>query len=382
MQQIWEQAAHTTIAGARYEWGSLHFSNFEADGTDPYGWGTLLFPDPTDLVDQNFTLDFHHVTLYGYHTWQILDSLALTAGLSYDDLHKPSDPATPPFATQETTTAQISPKAGFVWTPATNTIFRGAYTRSLSGDDAGQSLRLEPTEVAGFNQAFRSLIPESALSLGDTSGSRFDTFDISLEQKFDTGTYLALSGEILYSKLHDLEGGFIFNEDTFTTLPLGFNRNLYYRERSLTFTADQLLGEQWTAGVRYEVSQADLSVSYPDVNPANLTIVYGPFRASQKYDSVLHTVTLHANWNHPSGLFSILEADWYHQNNDGFSPAEPGDDFWQFNAYAGYRFWHRKAEFTLGLLNLTDQNYQLEPLNLYNEMARDRTLLARLLISF
>jgi len=44
--------------------------------------------------------------------------------------------------------------------------------------------------------------------------------------------------------------------------------------------------------------------------------------------------------------------------------------------------WHRKVEISVGLLNLTDQNYQLEPLNLYNEMARSRTFTARLLISF
>jgi hypothetical protein len=93
-------------------------------------------------------------------------------------------------------------------------------------------------------------------------------------------------------------------------------------------------------------------------------------------------VNLHANWNHPCGLFSVLEGNWYHQSNAGFSPAEPGDDFWQFNAYAGYRFWHRRAEATLGLLNITDQDYRLEPLNLHNEMAHSRTLLARLRIYF
>ena len=64
------------------------------------------------------------------------------------------------------------------------------------------------------------------------------------------------------------------------------------------------------------------------------------------------------------------------------TPAEPGDDFWQFNAFAGYRFLHRKAEVTLGLLNITDQNYNLNPLNLYNELPRSRTLALRLQLSF
>ena len=81
-------------------------------------------------------------------------------------------------------------------------------------------------------------------------------------------------------------------------------------------------------------------------------------------------------------MFSTFEVNWYQQNNSGFSPAEPGDDFWQINVSAGYRFWHRRAEVSAGLLNITDQNYQLEPLNLYNEMARSRTFFMRLLISF
>src|SRR5208282_254367 len=124
------------------------------------------------------------------------------------------------------------------------------------------------------------------------------------------------------------------------------------------------------------LSQANLNLGYPQL-PGNLNP-----QLDQSLESLLQTVNLHANWNHPSGLFSILEGNWYHQNNSGFTPAEPGDDFWQFNAYAGYRMLHRRVEFTVGLLNLFDQNYSLEPLNLYNEMARSRTFLARLKISF
>ena len=43
---------------------------------------------------------------------------------------------------------------------------------------------------------------------------------------------------------------------------------------------------------------------------------------------------------------------------------------------------HRKAEVTLGLLNITDQNYNLNPLNLYNELPRSRTLALRLQLNF
>ena len=73
---------------------------------------------------------------------------------------------------------------------------------------------------------------------------------------------------------------------------------------------------------------------------------------------------------------------WYSQENKGYTPKAPGDDFWQFNAFAGYRFPRRKAEVALGLLNITDQDYRLAPLNVYNELPRTRTLVLRLRLSF
>ena len=375
LQQILETQKHTTIFGARYSFGHVNYQNTDIDNS------LVLFADP---ISQDFNTEFRHLSLYGYHNWQVADSLKLSAGLSYDYLHQPAVVATTPFSRDGKTAVQFSPKAGLVWTPLPNTTFRAAYTRSLSGFANDTSVRIEPTEVAGFNQAFRSIIPNTLV--GDTSGSQLDTVDATLEQKFDTGTYLAVVGEILYSKLLTEEGAFIYYDDSsldYSTYPGTVRKSSDYRERSLTFSVDQLLGQQWTAGARYRLSQANLRINYVDM-PDGLS----PFQARQNLDSVLHTVNLHANWNHPFGLFSVLEANWYHQNNSGYSDqsgnplGDYGDTFWQVNAYAGCRFWHRRAELTFGLLNLFDQNYQLQPLNLYNEMARSRTFLARLRISF
>jgi Tfp pilus assembly protein PilF len=372
LQQIVEQENHTTVVGARYDWGEAAYGNFES------GNGNILnyFPNLDPFLTQNFRLDYHHLSLYGYHTWQMADSFSVTAGLAYDLLHEPADVATTPFVDGEATKAQLSPKAGFIWTPTASTTLRGAYTRSLADFGNAQNDQLQPTEVAGFNQAFASLIPESVAV--DSSGSRFDTFNASLEQKFSTGTYLILAGDILYSEFSPIQGDFVFLTSSplnYSTYPLGFQQSLSYREQTVSARVDQLLGQQWAVGAKYSLSQAQLNTSYPQI-PANLS----PGNAS--IDSVLQTVTLNANWNSPSGLFSVLQGNWYHQSNSGFSPAEPGDDFWQLNAYAGYRFCHRRVELSVGLLNITDQNYALEPLNLYNEMARSRTIMARLLISF
>ena len=70
------------------------------------------------------------------------------------------------------------------------------------------------------------------------------------------------------------------------------------------------------------------------------------------------------------------------QDNSGYGSTEPGDDFWQLNAFAGYRFPRRKAEVMIGLLNITDQDYRLNPLNIYNELPRERTLAFRFRLNF
>ena len=60
----------------------------------------------------------------------------------------------------------------------------------------------------------------------------------------------------------------------------------------------------------------------------------------------------------------------------------PGDDFWQFHVTAGYRFLQRRAEVRVGILNLTDRDYRLNPLNLHLEAPRERTFTASLRFYF
>jgi hypothetical protein len=97
--------------------------------------------------------------------------------------------------------------------------------------------------------------------------------------------------------------------------------------------------------------------------------------------SLLNQLELHANFNHSSGFFSEFQAVWYAQSNSGYSPDLPGDDFWQFNLFAGYRSPQRRVEVTVGLLNLTGRDYKLNPLTVYNELSRERTFVVRLNLS-
>jgi outer membrane receptor for ferric coprogen and ferric-rhodotorulic acid len=157
---------------------------------------------------------------------------------------------------------------------------------------------------------------------------------------------------------------------TYEFLPSGIRKELNYEEKNLIVTVNQLLGDCWSLGARYQFSKAELEDRRPAIG------------SYANYDSTLNQLNLFALFNHPSGFFARAEGNWYSQSNDGYDSAEPGDDFWQVNLFGGYRFWHRRAQIQLGVLNLTDQDYRLEPLNLYTELPRQRTFAVNFQFTF
>jgi outer membrane receptor protein involved in Fe transport len=304
--------------------------------------------------------------------------LQLIAGLTYDQITFPENTETMPISPNDKTVQAFSPKAGFIWTPTDATTVRFAYTRSLSGASIDQSAQLEPSQVAGFVQSYRSIIPESVV--GPTPGATFEAYGFSLEQKFRTRTYFSLSGQILNSKVANTIGTFdeIVTGPTFA-VPSGLSEQLDYQEKSLQLTFNQLLGHEWSLGAIYRLSRATLDENFVDV-PDGINFV--DFQPRQQLDANLQQLDLTALYNHPSGFFAEGEALWYAQSNNGYSPDEPGDAFWQFNAFAGYRSPRRRIEASIGLLNIASQDYNLNPLNLYNELPRRRTMTVRLRLAF
>ena len=384
LQQMVQRAPHTFIVGGRFQGGDFetHNQNTITDGmvVNPAGFPIPASWFPTNA--QHVTPDFDRVSLYGYYHLNVVDPLVLIAGVSYDRLTYPVDFRFAPISDGEDTTDQVSPKAGLVWTPWRGTTLRGAYTRSLGGVSYDQSFRLEPSQVAGFNQAFRSLIPESVA--GANAAETFETWGVALDQKFPTGTYVGVSGEWLESDVNRVFGTFDLPSPLPAVEPFfsqsGTPESLDYRERSLFVTLNQLLSDEWSVGVRYRLSRAELRDNFLAI-PDTAATGFG-FQARQEVEATLHQVNLFALYHHPCGFFGQFDSLWSAQSNQGYSPDMPGDDFWQFNVYAGYRLPRRQAEVRLGVLNLTDRDYQLNPLNLHPELPRSRTLLMSLRFSF
>jgi len=280
---------------------------------------------------------------------------------------------TAPISTGQDSKDQVSPKVGFIYTPWRDSNVRFAYGQSLAGVSFDQSVRLEPSQVAGFNQAFRSLIPESVA--GPTSGARFETYGLALDQKLPTGTYLGVQGELLNSDVNQVLGAVDLSLPP-TFVASTTHQALDYQEKNLIVTVNQLLGEWYSLGARYRLSQAQLNTTYTDI-PLSVTSA-----TQSRNEATLHQLALFALFNHASGLFARAEALWNRQSNEGYQPTLPGDEFWQFNLFAGWRFAHRQAQVQVGVLNLTGQDYRLNPLNLYPELPRQRTFVASLQFNF
>ena len=148
-------------------------------------------------------------------------------------------------------------------------------------------------------------------------------------------------------------------------------QRLEYEEKALQFTVNQLVSDEWAFGARYRIAEADLDARYTSVreNIPNFSQV----RLRQDESAILQQVNLYAIYNHRCGFFSEWQSIWNHQSNEGYTPSLAGDDFWQHNFFIGYRFPRRHVELRVGVLNLTDENYRLNPINLYAELPRERT---------
>lgn len=397
--QIWQTDANTLVLGVRAQSGEFN-TQARFDNVQPSGLENLFNRPP---AEESFQTDYRRFDAYFYETIKPVPSLALTVGLSYDDLLYPADYRNPPLLDTETHTTRFSPKFGLIWKPWTDAVLRAAYTRSLGGVSLEDSVRLEPTLVGGFNQALRTLIPESVT--GTVDAGRDNRLNFGFEQKLGRGTYLAAEVNYLTS---DVARSFGIFDATLQESPFGLllsppilpgatTQTLRYTEKSLLFTANQLLGAGWSLGAIYSINKADLDLAFPELlasaQPANRPKLR--FDTSVSNTAVLQQSRLFALYNDSSGFFARAEALWTWQDNQGYpagpilsgrntllvSPAQ-GADFWQLNFYAGYRLPRNSGDVTLGLLNLTGQDYRLNPLNEYAELPRSFTVSLQTRLNF
>jgi tetratricopeptide (TPR) repeat protein len=390
VQHIEQRDCHTFLLGGRWQEGTI-----ETRTRLKYMGPAFVGGFESPAADQDVETDYQRTGLYAYDYWQVLPSLTLVGGIAWDRIDHPENFRNPPVSTQQVEDDQVSGKLGFTWRHSEWFTLRGAAAQGLGGLSFDESVRLEPTQVAGFNQAFRTVLSESIA--GSVETPEFGILGLAMEGQLPTRTWWGVSAGVIEQKVSRTLGIFTgYNSAVFLNPPAffpdGTSQQLDYLEQSAGVTLNQLLGDQFAIGASWRVTRSELETSHPQLRPLlpDLTDT-----------ATLHEISLFADWNSPSGWFAHVEANGFHQDlnrqdtyerlrsisNSNANPADDlsprsGDSFIQFNAWAGYRFNNNMCELALGVLNIGGTDYQLSPLNPRAEIARDRTFFATCRLSF
>ncbi len=367
-QHIYQSDWQTVIVGARYQHEGMDSSSSMDELVN------AIPPQALPTLAQVHG-DFERASAYAYYQIKPIDSLRLTAGRRVHDWERfPLDVGSAPLSSQEDERGHLSPKVGVDWTAPEGTRLRADYTRSMSGLLNDSSTSIEPSEVAGFNQAFRSLIPESA-GFGTPPAAQFETWGLGAEHKFPTRTYLDIEAQLLTSRGNQLIGAWSSSPIPVPTAVADLPQTQYFQEKDAFVSLSQLIGKELSVGARYSLTSVDLST--------HLTLPPGtsdPGLYNLHENSTLNEVSLFANFAAPCGFFSQFQANWWDQFNT--LPGEGGDNFWQFNFYAGYRFPRRHIEVSVGVVNIGNQDYKIDPVTYFLEQAHSRTFVASLKFNF
>jgi hypothetical protein len=167
------------------------------------------------------------------------------------------------------------------------------------------------------------------------------------------------------------------NFDAFlaTTTPGSTVESLRFRERTAVLTVNQVLGENVFLEGQYRLTDSRLMQDRPSI-PATA----GYARATVSSAS-LHQWRVALFLARPEGLFTRAEFAWWDQNGRGFLSGV-SDAFPQVDVLAGWHFRNRRGDLSVGLLNVTGEDYRLSPINHYTEIPRQRTLYTRFRLNF
>jgi opacity protein-like surface antigen len=280
---------------------------------------TPPFPPITIITTTRLDGDVEHANGYLYSYIDLPMDLTLTIGGSYDDFD----------ADDEDTKDrdQFNPKFGITWNPFSGTTLRGAafrvLTRTLITDQT-----LEPTQVAGFNQFY------------DDSGAT------------DSWLY---GGAIDQKCTQSIYGGV---EYTFRDSSVPFN--------DVSGPTNQLKTVDWDE----KKFRSYLFWTPHDWVALRAEYLWERFERDEDFGAGVKTVEtqyvpLGINFFHPIGLSAGVTGTYVDQQGSfNRQTAPPGtfengkDDFWLVDAAIKYRFPKRYGFFTVGVRNLTDEDFE------------------------
>jgi tetratricopeptide (TPR) repeat protein len=283
---------------------------FDVNGKSRGAITSPFFP-PSPL---NFGLDMQHVNAYTYANINLLKSVTLTGGLSFDYVTGSR------AAIRDGQDNQFNPKVGISWNPFEGTSVRAAATRVFKRTLITDAT-LEPTQVAGFNQFF-----------DDFNGTKAWRYGIAIDQKI----------------MQNLFGGMEFSTRDLRIPVINTNPVTVQTVDAKDYIVRNYLF--WTPHPWVALRSEYLFERF-DKTP----LVLEDFTVST------HRIPLGINIFHPSGWSGSLTGTYYHQSGNFLrSPSfqSGSDDFWTVDVGINYRLPMRFGFMTLGAANLFDERFK------------------------
>ena len=354
IQHIWSIQELTTISGLRYQSGNAQ--NAESLSR------TLTGP----IHNQVSSYDFSRLSAYLYGLWSPIDRLTLTAGISYDDISHPYNSDLLPLSHIERSHQSLAPKFGLDFDVSEYVQFRSFYTEYSSGLYFDNSFSIQPNQIAGFNQSYRSLIPESVS--GIFPAAEIQAYGGGLDYTSPSKKIFA-GIEMVISKSHAARGVGALTNSGGLPIPdstISLDQKTDFRENQLTAYLNHLAGDFWTLGMQYSLVDSRLESRFP-LLPDTLA---GLESLESIDNSLLFRSQFSVHFNHPAGWFGRWASGWDRQINSG---PTAGESFWRHDLILGYRFPQRRLEIMAGIENLADETPRFNALNYPRYLSPRRT---------
>jgi hypothetical protein len=337
LQYIVTKAFHKTIVGVGTFDEDLYL---QTTGTRSLTLIGLPIPPTVIPISETANVNTDYSDIYAYSTIKPNARIALTLGLSYDDLTDRTVNRTT-STTNEINKQIYNPKLGINWQVNQSTTLRLAGFRTLNRPFVGRQT-LEPTQIAGFNQFF-----------DDLNGTESERYGIGLDHSF---------GKTLFAGIE------------FSTRKLDVPILIGNRE----VTQDEDLHRvyvNWTPNRKVAFSAQGIfdgfSTTTAESGPEEMDTFFFPLRVGV----------------FPfGGFFANVTATWVRQDVEYFQ-FEDKSRFWTVDADVNYRLPKRLGIISLGVTNLFDEVFNYQDRNFQTAEPRrtafvpERRVFVRLMLS-
>lgn len=318
-------------------------SSVEIDA-DEITRATLRLPFPpfsAEQVDASMTKTSQR-SAYTYAHYAMADNFTATLGASYDDLDG-----------QSVERSKLNPKLGLIWQPRPGTTLRAAAFRTLQGPFVSKDFiqpRLEPTEVAGFNQFYFGAEGDEATRVG-----------IGVDQRLSDNLFVG--GDL---SQRDIDRSIVVVQPPPTVMPgPGPGPGPVPMPTTSQVTIDESVASAyvyWTPRSSLALS-AELQIADFDNAGDVLFDGYADLRTTR--------LPLRLKYFHPLGFSAGLTTTLVDQSgNFGTQLVGPGglqnvisgdsDQFWVADTYLSYRLPNRRGLVGLYVQNLTDEEFRFQ----------------------